>query len=161
MKLYEIDQRLEQLIDPDTGELLDLEAFEALRLAREKKIEGMALWYKNVSAEAAAIKEEAEALTRRGKSLEKQAERLRSYIGRILDGEKFSTARCAVTFRASTALEVADPDALIDWAEKNGYDGCLSYNTPEIRKKEVRELLERGVEVPAAQIVKKKNVRIT
>lgn len=161
MKLYEIDQQLEQLVDPDTGELLDLEAFEALRLARAEKIEGMALWYKNVSAEAAAIKEEAEALTKRGKTLEKQAERLKNYIGMILGGEKFSTARCAVTFRASTALEIADPGALINWAEKGGYDACLSYKTPEIRKTEVRELLEKGVKVPSAQIVKKKNVRIT
>lgn len=160
MKLYEINLALEDLVDLETGELLDYERFEQLQMARSEKIEGMALWYKNVSAEAAAIKEEADALSRRGRSLEKQAERLKNYIGLILDGEKFSTARCAVTFRASTALEVSDSAALIDWAEKNGYDSCLSYKEPEIRKTDVRKLLEAGVEVPAVQMVKKKNVRI-
>lgn len=160
MKLYEIDQQLEQLIDPETGELLGLEAFEALHLARAEKIEGMALWYKNAAAEAAAIKEEAGALAKRGKTLERQAERLKDYIGMILDGEKFSTPRCAVTFRSSSALEVSDPAALIEWAEQNGYDSCLAYKEPGISKADVRRLLEEGVEVPAAHVVKKKNVRI-
>ena len=54
MKLYEINAALEALVDPETGELMDYDAFEALNLARDEKIEGMALWYKDMVAEAYA-----------------------------------------------------------------------------------------------------------
>ena len=69
MKLYEINAALEALVDPETGELMDYDAFEALQMARDDKIEGMALWYKDMVAEAKAIKEEADTLTARRKAL--------------------------------------------------------------------------------------------
>lgn len=161
MKLYEIDQQLASLIDPETGELLDYETFEQLQIARAKKIEGMALWYKNLSAEAKAIKEEADSLLKRGKSLDSQAERLREYIGMILDGEKFSTSRCSVTFRRSGSLEVSDTDRLIEWARQNGKQDCIREKPPEVSKQAVTELLKAGVEVPCASIHYKQNVRIS
>lgn len=160
MKLYEIDQQLASLIDPETGELLDYETFEHLQIERTDKIEGMALWYKGIAAEAAAIKAEADSLIKRGKSLDSQAERLKAYISMILDGEKFSTPRCAVSFRKSASLEVTDPDALIAWAEKSGHMDCVRYKPPEISKQAVTELIKSGTEVPSAHINYKKNVRI-
>lgn len=42
MTIYDIDQNLMALVDPETGELLDVEAFARLQMAREKKLEGMA-----------------------------------------------------------------------------------------------------------------------
>ena len=54
MKLYEIDQAILALVDPETGEILDYEAFSELKMKREEKIEGMALWHKNLTAEATA-----------------------------------------------------------------------------------------------------------
>lgn len=160
MKLYEIDQQLESLVDPETGELLDFEVFERLQMERVRKIEGMALWYKDMAAEAAAIKEEAEKLNTRRKRLESQAERLKAYIGLILNGEKFSTPRCSVSFRKSEALEVSDPDALIRWAEQSGHVDCIRYRPPEIAKQKVTELLKGGKQVPFVHINQKKNVRI-
>ena len=62
MTIYEIDSRIAELLDPDTGELLDYEAFAALQMEREAKIENMALWYKDLSAEAKAIRDEEKAL---------------------------------------------------------------------------------------------------
>lgn len=161
MKLYEIDQQLELLIDPETGELLDYETFEQLQIEREKKIEGMALWYKNLSAEAKAIKEEADSLLKRGKSLDSQAERLREYIGMILDGEKFSTSKCSVTFRKSSGIEVSDAAELIQWAKQTGHQDCIREKPPEVAKQAVMDLLKEGVEVPCASIYYKQNVRIS
>lgn len=160
MKLYEIDQQLEALVDPDTGELLDFEEFERLQMERTDKIEGLALWYKNITAEAEAIKAEAENLTKRRRRLESQAERLKDYISLILNGEKFSTSRCAVSFRKSAALEVSDQGSLIQWAELSGHTECIRYQPPEIAKQKVAELLKGGAQVPFACIKYKRNVRI-
>ena len=47
LSLYHIDQALEALIDPETGELLDYDAFEQLQMDREHKIENMVCWSKS------------------------------------------------------------------------------------------------------------------
>ena len=54
LSLYHIDQALEALIDPETGELLDYDAFEQLQMDREHKIENMVCWSKSLDAEAKA-----------------------------------------------------------------------------------------------------------
>ena len=119
MTLYEIDQAIQGLVDPETGELMDYEAFAALQM--DAKIENMALWYKDLMADAKAIKEEADTLNERRKALENKAERLKSYLSLALDGEKFQTARCSVTFRKTSSIQVSNPEALIRWLEQNGY----------------------------------------
>ena len=70
MSLYHIDQELENLIDHETGEVLDFDAFEALQMARDAKIEGVLCWTKNLAAEAKAIREEEKELAERRKKLE-------------------------------------------------------------------------------------------
>ena len=118
MTLYEIDQAIQGLVDPETGELMDYEAFAALQMDRDAKIENMALWYKDLMADAKAIKEEADTLNERRKALENKAERLKSYLSLALDGEKFQTARCSVIFRKTSSVQVSNPEALIRWLSR-------------------------------------------
>ena len=153
MTLYQIDQELLSLIDPETGELLDYEAFANLKMERDQKIENMALWYKELCAEAKAIKEEADSLTERRKAVDARAERLKNYLSLALDGQKFQTARCQVSFRKTTSLEVADDEALIKWAEESGYDDCVRFKAPEVSKSAITALIKTGVEVPFARLV--------
>ena len=65
LSLYHIDQALENLIDHETGEVLDFDAFEELQMARDAKIEGIVCWTKNLAAEAKAIREEEKELADR------------------------------------------------------------------------------------------------
>ena len=58
MTLYDIDQRLLDLIDTESGEIEDMEAFEELQMERDRKLEGIALAYKNFTAEAKALGEQ-------------------------------------------------------------------------------------------------------
>ena len=60
--LYEIDQEILDCVDLETGEILDTEKLDALQMEREAKLEGVALWVKDLKAEAAAVKEEADKL---------------------------------------------------------------------------------------------------
>lgn len=160
MTLYEIDQKMQSLVDPETGELMDYEAFVALQMDREKKIENMALWVKDLSAEAKAIKEEEDNLRDRRRGMENKAERLKTYLSIALGGEKFQTARCAVSFRKTASVQIDDQDNLIRWLEQNGYDDCLKYKEPEVSKAEVGRLIKSGMPVPFAHMEERQSVGV-
>lgn len=158
--LYEIDLRLEQCVDPETGELLDAEAFEALYSERALLIDDLACWYKNIAAKAKAIKEEIDALTKRSRAMTKRAEELKQLLVFFLDGQKFESARNVVSFRRSEAVRVEDERLLREWAESSGFGGVLRYKEPEIDKGAIKELLKRGESVPGAALETRKNVVI-
>ena len=160
MTLYEIDQKMQSLVDPETGDLMDYEAFAALQMDREKKIENMALWVKDLSAEAKAIKEEEDNLRDRRRGMENKAERLKTYLSIALGGEKFQTARCAVSFRKTASVQIDDQDNLIRWLEQNGYDDCLKYKEPEVSKTELGKLMKSGTPVPFAYIKESQSVGV-
>lgn len=150
MTLYEIDAELLELVDQETGELMDYEAFEQLQMARERKIEGMGLWVKDMAAEAKAIKAEEDALKDRREKLEHKRDNLKDYLVRYLDGEKFSTPRVAMSFRKSPAHVELEPDFL-DWAKEHN-DELLRYKEPEPDKKAIMAALKAGDEIPYARL---------
>lgn len=50
MSIYDIDAAIVSLIDAETGEVSDEEAFDALQMERDKKVENIGLWYKDLQA---------------------------------------------------------------------------------------------------------------
>lgn len=160
MNLYEIDRALEALVDPETGELVDYEAFERLQMDREAKIEHTALWIKNLTAEAKAIKEEMDNLQKRRKAAENRAEGLKRYLSEALAGEKFQTARCAISYRKSTALEVVDASAAADWLDRNGHPDCVTYSSPTLDKRSVGELVKQGADIPGVELVERNSMTV-
>lgn len=160
MTLYEINQAMEALIDSETGELLDYEAFSSLALDRVEKIENTALWVKNLEAEAAAIKAEEKALADRRRPLENRAEGLRKYLAELLGGEKYTFPRVALSWRKSRAIEVEDETAAIDALERGGYTGCLTYSPPKINRRALTTLIEDGVSIPGTELVERQNLQI-
>ena len=153
MTLYEIDQKLMELVDPETGELLDYEAFAAFQMEREEKIENMGLWVKELSAESAAIKQEIDNLAKRKTAADKKAESLKRYLSLILNGQKFKTPRLAVSFRSSLKTEIQDETACLEWLEENGHDCCIKYTAPTISKDNVKAIVKSGVLVPGVRLV--------
>lgn len=153
ISLYEIDRAIMDLVDPETGEIMDWEALEALQLEREAKIENVACWYKNLVAEAKAIREEEKALAERRKKIETMAETRKRYLENALGGQKFQTARCSITFRKTSSVELKDEMAAIEWCQKNSRDDILKYAAPEIKKNEMMALLKTGATVPGAELV--------
>lgn len=110
--LWQIDREIMELVDFETGELIDIERFEALQMERTQKIENIALYYKNLMADADAIAKEITALSDRKARCIKTADSLKRLLADALQGEKFSTAKCAVSFRRSTKLEITDFDSI-------------------------------------------------
>ncbi len=152
--LYEIDAAIMALVDPDTGEIADWDAFESLQMEREKKIENVACWYKNLVAEANMLKNEEATLRARREAAERSAERRLAYLRDALCGQSFSTARCAVSFRKSPPSVQLDDEAIaLEWAAQNDRHDCIKYTAPTINKAELKKLIQSGIEVPGVQLV--------
>ena len=97
--LYEIESAIMDCVDAETGEIINEEQLTALLMERNAKLEGVALWIKNLDSDVAAIRAEREALEKRQKVAENKAASLRRWLAEALNGQKFSTARVAVSYR--------------------------------------------------------------
>ena len=158
--LYEIDATIMSLVDPETGEILDYEAFTELKMEREQKIENMALWYKDLCAEAAAIKAEEQNLNARRKACENKAERLKTYLTDILGGDKFKTPRVDCTFRTSRSVRIQDEAAFIRTMEAGQHFEYLTYKEPTVNKTAITQAIKAGQAVPGAELVENKSISI-
>ena len=160
MTLYDIDAQIaardgaaedDMLIDAETGELVSVsQALDALRMEREEKLENVACWVKNLSAEADAIREEENRLVKRRKAAETKAANLKSWLLAAMtreDGttDKLKTGRVAVSVKRNPPSTVVD-DALLP----------SSYKVAKITYQANKELIKRellaGGEVPGAHL---------
>lgn len=161
MNIYFINRQIEELLaetDPETGEVLfDPEQLNELIMEKEAATEDLALGYKNLTAEAAAIRAEANALTERARKVEKMAENAKRYLSVILNGEKFKTARVSVGYRSSSKVDLAEN--FISWAKENA-PRLLREKEPEADKSEIKRLLKNGVTVPYATLIEESNIQI-
>lgn len=159
MTVYEIDEALESLVD-ENGEIEDLHKFELLSMERERKIEGMALWAKNLSYEAQAIDQEIQSLQARKATAERKAKRLKSYLEYILRGENFATGKVAIGYRKSEHIEIENAQNLAYWLEQNGMYNAVKYKPPEISKTALKMAVKAGEEIPGVRLVEERKLRI-
>ena len=159
MTLYEIAQEMATLIDPETGEIRDFEAFEELQMAREEKIDNTAKWIIELEAEAKMVKERADELTERARATKKKAERLREFLQEYLQGEKRKTADYTIGYRRTESVEITDEDRAVAWLMEHR-DDALTYQQPKISKTAVKELLKAGEAVPGAELVERQSMSI-
>ena len=146
-------------MDTETGEIVDFDQLDALQMAREEKLENIALYIKSLEAEVDAIGSERDALLKRKTAKENKAKRLREYLSYNLDGQSFETPRVALSFRKSTGLRVMDEQALMRWLEQH-HDDCLSYKAPTINKTGVTNLIKMGEKIPYAEIETRSNMQL-
>ena len=159
--LYEIDQDILDCVDLETGEILDTEKLDALQMERERKLEGVALWIKDMKAEAAAIKEEADKLTARKKSLDNKIDGLKTWLLMALDGEKLSTPRCKVYQTHNQRVVIDDEKALIDmFLSSPSGEKFLRMKDPEIDKTALKDSMKQGYEYGLAHLEETESVVI-
>lgn len=156
MKLFEIDAELENCIDPETGEF-DESKYNLLTHLRDEKIEGLICYYKNIVADAEALKVQEQIFKERRMREEKKAESLKAFLSRTLNGEKFRTDKVEVGFRKSKQVVVAED--FVQWAITHDRDDLLSYKEPTVNKTSIKEALANGEELPA-EIVENLNISI-
>lgn len=165
MKLYEINNEIQRILeslvlDEETGEIIgaDFAALDELQMAKEEKLKNCGLVYLNRQAEAAAVKQEVDRLTRRYKSLASENKRLLDYMQFNLRGEEFSCPQFAVKYSKSTRVKV--DDKFIEWAKKSRkYKGLLR-TTYEPDKVAITNLLKAGENLTYARFETTQTMKI-
>ena len=150
MTIYEIDQAIMECVDLETGEIIDTEQLDKLQMERDTKLENVACWIKDLKAEAEALKNEKQALAERQKVAENKAESLKKWLAYALQGEKFKTPKCAISFRKSEAVEVTD-EGLNNLMKE--HDELLTYKAPEPNKTAIKQALKDGLSVEGVQLI--------
>lgn len=150
--LYEIDAQIMECVDFETGEIIDVDRLEALQMEFNNKVEGIALWIKNLVAEAKMVKEEKDNLAARQKACENKAESLKKYLSNALGGEKFKTPKVSISYRKSESVEIENI-SLLD-------DDYLKFKEPEADKTKIKKALKDGIELEGVILVEKNNIQI-
>lgn len=151
MNLYEIDERISALVDPETGEVSDFEAFEALEMERTAKIEAVALAFKNYTAEAEALAAQERIFAERKKRATAKADYFKMLLDRSVNGVKFKTDLVEVSYRKSTEVVV---DNLLDIP--------FNFTVADIKpnKVAIKEAISKGGVIPGAHLAEKFNIQI-
>ena len=151
--LYDIDQAILDCVDPETGEILDQGKLDALQIERERKLEGVALWVKDLNYEAQMVKEEADRLTARKRALDNKISALKMWLLIALDGGKLKTPRCNVYQMHSTKLSVDDEPKLIEFLQTlEQPERFLKFREPELKKEDIKKALKDGTIIPGAAL---------
>ena len=151
--LYDIDAAILACVDQETGEIFDPEQLDALVMEREQKLEGVALWIKDLKAEAEAVKAEADKLNARKKAIDNKVENLKTWLMYALGGEKLKTVRCNVYQTHSQKLSVPDEPGLISFLQTlNEPEKFLRFKEPELKKDDIKKALKDGYEIPGAAL---------
>ena len=152
--LYEINAQIEQAwsaaVDPETGEIISEEAAQAveqLTMAREDKIENLALYYKNLTAEAKALKNEKLALEARQK-----AESIKKYLASSMNGEKYKSEKVAISWRKSESVSV-DENAFLP-------DDYMTFKEPVPNLTAIKKALKAGEKIDGATLTSSNNIQI-
>lgn len=163
MTLFEIDAEIRSFLDSLYEEAdedgvvkeVDFDRLEALNEARQEKLESVALYYKELKAEAEAISAEAKKLAQRAKAAENRAESFKQYLATSMqkNGEdNVTTSRVKITFRKSEKVVVDElkiPRKFmlekVEWV-------------PD--KKEIKRLLKEGQDIDGARLEVNQNIQI-
>ena len=159
MTLYEIDSRIKAIIDgiynnvDENGEVtgeLDFTELEQLQEDRKTKMENIALYIKNLEAEADAIKAEEEKLKARREKTTKKAEGLRNrlvYSMQINNEPEISTPRCHAKIKTTESTEILDASQIPEQ-----YINVKIKEERNPDKTAIKKAIKAGEQVAGAQI---------
>ena len=154
-EVYEVNQDIRAMLDAafvdedgeyiiDTDALAELYRERDAAEEREATLLDMALYYKNLKAEADMMKEEKLALGKRQSGLEWRAERVFDELKRELNGKGLTDPRVKVSWRKTQRVEVTEMGHIPD--------ECLRVKI-EPDKAELKKVLKAGAEIPGVTLV--------
>lgn len=159
MKLFDIAQEIEacvidgeNAVNTETGEVIDRAALDALQMDFNDKAENIALWIKNLDAEADAVKNQKLIFAARQKAVENKRDSLKEYLATCLQGKAFKTDKVKVSYRKSEVITVQN-------IEKVPTE-FLKYSAPTVDKAEVKKEIKAGKAVPGCALETKQNIQI-
>ena len=153
MKLFEINDAIADLIDFETGEIMDIEAFDNLQMERQDKLTNIALLYKNMTSDAKQLKELEKEYSDRRKRCEKTAEWCKETLARELDGEKLEDEkkRFKISWRKSEKVEITNEDIVPAEFVKQ----TISFD-----KLAMKDAMKNGNVIEGVQLVETQSIQI-
>ena len=157
-KLFDIEEDIRQALDNlevDEDGCINPESFaklEELKEERERKLENVALYYKETLIEVDALEAEAKKLSERARIAKKQADGLKMYLLSSLNGEALKTARVALSYRKSTSVSVNE-----EILPKKYFLKKVEVKPDKIA---ITEALKNGEHIEGAELVEKTNLII-
>lgn len=130
----------------------------------DEKAESIAIYYKQLLAEAKMLKAEKAAIAKRQSQKEKQAESLKTYLLKSMQAlgrQKIDMPRAVMSLKKNApSLVVDDEISFVEWAEEHNLDHLLKYNMPEVKKNDVKALCKKGEEIPFVHMESKQSLSI-
>ncbi len=174
MKLYELTNDFTQLFDQfdeissmDNAEEFKQAWFDTLSGIEEEfevKAENIGAYIKELTAAAKYLKVEEEALSKRRRAKEKQAEWLKKYLLESMQAigrKKIDRPMAVLSIRTNPeSVRFDDENAFITLCQRNGSDDYLRYKAPEINRSAVKEALQAGQKIEGASLIRTQTVTI-
>lgn len=114
----------------------------------DEKAESIAIYYKQLLAEAKMLKAEKAAIAKRQSQKEKQAENLKAYLlnsMQALGRKRIDMPKAVISVKNNApSLVVDDEISFIEWAEEHNLDHLLKYSMPEVKKNDVKAICKKG-----------------
>ena len=151
--LFEINAAILECCDVETGEIIDVDALDALMLEREEKIENIALWIKNLQNDIVGLNAQKNAFAEREKAAKNKVEDLKQYLTAALNGQKFKTIKCEIGFSRSTKTEVFD-------LEKVPREFVTEEVTYKPDRNAIKDAIKAGQEIDGCRLIENLNIRI-
>ncbi len=130
----------------------------------DEKAESIAIYYKQLLAEAKMLKAEKAAIAKRQSQKEKQAESLKTYLFKsmqVLGRQKIDMPRAVMSLKKNApSLVIDDEISFVEWAEEHNLDHLLKYSMPEVKKNDVKALCKKGEEIPFVHMESKQSLSI-
>ena len=173
---YEPDTNADgQPIDGNGDIIEDVEAYKNKMLSAwfdtlegiegefDERAENIAVYIKELEAEAKTLKAEKIAIGKRQAQKEKTAESLRKYLINsmlVIGRNKVDMPKAVLSLKNNApSLVVDDELSFISWAQEHN-DNLLKYSMPEIKKNDVKTLCKNGEEVPFVHLETKTSLTI-
>ncbi len=160
--LYEIDEKLANIfvtedgtsIDGMTGEVLDTNTLDNLKMEKWQKVDNICRYVKNLRSDAEQYREESKRQAARAAEADKKAESLMAYLASHLEaGKKADVPSAQIRWRRSTIVDIKDERML-----PAAYLKQTVVSKPD--KVAIKKALQAGHTVLGAKLEEKDNLSI-
>lgn len=174
---YEPDTNADgQPIDGNGDIIEDVEAYKGKMLTAwfdtlegiegefDEKAESIAVYIKQLKAEANILKFEKSAIAKRQSQKEREVEKLAAHLlnaMKAIGRSKVDMPHAVVSIRNNApSLVIDDEISFVEWAEEHNLAHLLKYSMPEVKKNDVKALCKKGEEIPFVHMESKQSLSI-
>lgn len=165
-----------QPIDDDGNIIEDVDAYKEKMLTAwfdtlegiegefDEKAESIAVYIKQLKAEANILKFEKSAIAKRQSQKEREVEKLAAHLlnaMKAIGRSKVDMPHAVVSIRNNApSLVIDDEISFVEWAEEHNLAHLLKYSMPEVKKNDVKALCKNGEAIPFVHMESKQSLNI-